>query len=197
MPRITHREPIRTAATLTVDGASTLTGAASLGSTLAVDGALTLQSRALLGTPVVAMRRTMNVSTSGVAGTHTATFSLPAGAIISNIIVHAVAVWNAGTSATLIVGDTDDDGFFVGVNMKATDLAAGESISFFREGGKGGAYYAGTGTHWTNTYAAAARDIVAKLTLVGTTATTGETVIEVHYSLPSATYTSAAVYAAT
>ncbi len=74
------------------------------------------------------------------AGTYTGTVVLPANAELINIIVHGEALWTAATSATLIVGDaTDDDGYFTAVNLKATDLLAGESIDLYREGGKFGA----------------------------------------------------------
>jgi hypothetical protein len=36
----------------------------------------------------------------------------------------------------------DDDGFYTGVDLKATDLLAGESLSFAQAGGKAGAYIA-------------------------------------------------------
>lgn len=74
------------------------------------------------------------------AGVYTGTVILPANAVLIDVIVHGEALWTAATSATLIVGDSvDDDGFFTAVNLKATDLLAGESINLYREGGKFGA----------------------------------------------------------
>src|SRR5690242_19360394 len=74
------------------------------------------------------------------AGTYTIAFTLPANAIIDDAGWHAEALWAAGTSATSKAGDsTDDDGLFTGVNLKATDLLAGESISLSFPGGKQGA----------------------------------------------------------
>ena len=113
---------------------------------------------------------------SGVAGVYTGSVSIPAGAIISNIIVAAVVLWGAGTSATMKVGDVaDDDGFFTGVDLKATDLLAGETLSFSQSGGKAGAYNIGTNTHWTTLYSASARVVSGIVTTVGTTSSVGRT----------------------
>jgi len=69
--------------------------------------------------------------TEAGAGTYTGTVALPAGAVVVDIIVHAIALWAAATSASMIVGDTvDDNGFFDAIDLKATDLLAAESISF-------------------------------------------------------------------
>jgi hypothetical protein len=206
---ITHREGIRCArdiygASLAISGAAevgslNVDGATVLESTLALTGALTLQGRALTGSPVQVLRGTMNVSAGGAAGTHSLSLALPAGAVLLDIVIHQVALWNSGTSATLDVGDdTDPDGYFAAFDMKATDLLAGESISFVCHGGKPGAYIVGTlpSGHWESRYQSAARTIEAVLTLVGTAATTGETVIEVYYSLPAASHITAATFVA-
>ncbi len=141
--------------------------------------ALGLQTNAAL---VVAEERTF---TENGAGTYTGAVELPAGATLLDIVVHNDVLWAAATSATMKVGDTDDDGYYTGVNLKATDLLANESLSFAREGGKGGAYYAGTGTHWTNRYSAAARTINGIITSVGA-GTAGRTRMVVLYVLPTA-----------
>jgi sigma54-dependent transcription regulator len=112
---------------------------------------------------------------------------------VLDIVVDGIALWTAGTSATLIVGDaTDPDGYYTAVNLKATDLLAGESISFALAGGKAGAYIANSQV--SPRYAAAARTITASVTTVGTTATAGRTRITVTYvtndsgTLENATY---------
>lgn len=120
---------------------------------------------------------------AGVAGVYTGTVSVPAGATIHDIIVNGVALWTAGTAATLIVGDgTDPDGFYTAVNLKATDLLAGESISFALAGGKAGAYIANSQV--SPRYSAAARSIIGEVTTTGTTASAGRTRMTVLYSLP-------------
>lgn len=106
------------------------------------------------------------------AGTYTADFNLPANATIVDIIVTAEALWTAATSASLEVGDADDpDGFFTAVDLKATDLLAGESVSLGSvgtEGGVAGAYATvGTETHVTKRHSSAARTITATVASVG------------------------------
>lgn len=113
-------------------------------------------------------------------GTYSADVDLPAGATLVDIIVNGVALWTAATSATLIVGDgTDPDGYYTGVNLKATDLLAGESLSFALAGGKAGAYIANSQV--TPRYAAAARTITAEVTSSGA-GTAGRTRVIVLYT---------------
>ena len=124
--------------------------------------------------------------TENGAGTYTASVDVPAGATILDIIVNGVALWAAATSAVLKVGDAaDDDGFYTAVNLKATDLLAGESISFSHQGGKGGAYFAGTNTHVAPRRSASARRISGVVTSVGA-GTAGRTRMLVIYVAPGA-----------
>jgi hypothetical protein len=100
-----------------------------------------------------------------------------------DVIISAVALWAATTSATMVVGDaTDDDGYFTGVNLKATDLLVGESLSLAIAGGKGGAYLANS--HVSPRYSATARNIIGKVTTVGAAGSTGRTRMVVLYALP-------------
>lgn len=124
------------------------------------------------------------------AGAYTASVTLPAGAHLLDILVEGVTLWDSGTSATGIVGDaTDDDGYFTAVNLKATDLLAGESISFALAGGKAGAYIANSQV--SPRYSSSTRVITAKVTTVGTS-TAGETRVSVIWAQPgSQTQTSA------
>lgn len=123
------------------------------------------------------------------AGTYTGSVAVPAGATIVDIIVNGVALWAAASSATMIVGDgVDPDGYYTGVNLKATDLLAGESLSFAQSGGKAGAYNVGTNTHWTNRYSATARTITGVITSVGA-GTTGRTRMQVLYAIGGAVAT--------
>ena len=115
-------------------------------------------------------------------GTVTGSVSVPAGASILDIIVDGVTLWNAATSATMIVGDVaDPNGYFDAINLKATDLLAGESISFALAGGKAGAYIANSQV--SPRYSATARTISGVVTQVGT-GTTGLTRMTVIYTLP-------------
>ena len=130
---------------------------------------------------------------TAAAGTFTATIALPAGATLIDVIVNAVALWTSQTSATMIVGDgTDPDGYFTAVDMKATDLLAGESISFAQAGGKAGAYIAGSQV--SPRYSATARSVIGVITKVGTTGTAGRTRMVVLWA--AAPVQTAATYAA-
>lgn len=79
-------------------------------------------------------------SDTAIAGTFTGTFEVPGGAILVDVIVHGVALWNSAGACTLNVGDSvTTNGFYSAVNLKATDLLAGESLSFGLPGGLYGA----------------------------------------------------------
>lgn len=120
--------------------------------------------------------------TENGAGTYTGSVNVPAGATILDIIVNGVALWDAATSATLKVGDAaDDDGYYTGVNLKATDLLAGESLSFALAGGKAGAYIANSQV--SPRYSATARVVSGIVTSVGA-GTAGRTRMTVVYHLP-------------
>lgn len=124
--------------------------------------------------------------TEAGAGTYTGTVALPAGAVIVDVIVHAIALWAAATSAALIVGDGDDpNGFFDAVNLKATDLLAAESINFSHTGGKEGADLddPDAGAHVRRRYLATARNVIGKVVSVGA-GTTGRTLMTVLYTVP-------------
>ena len=139
------------------------------------------------------LRKTMAFEESGAAGVYSASAVLPTHSTVLDIIVNGIALWGAGSAATMIVGDTTDpNGFYDAVNLKATDLLAGESISFALAGGKAGAYIANSQV--SPRYSATARTITAQVTTTGTTATTGRTRVTVIYttdddrSLEDATY---------
>ncbi len=161
------------------------------GGVLEIDPAGTLKLGGVSVTPIVHKELTFT-ETAG-AGTYTGSVVLPAGATLIDIIVNGVALWDTGTSATLKVGDgTDDDGYYTGVNLKATDLLAGESLSFALAGGKAGAYIANSQV--SPRYAAAQRTISAVVTTVGT-GTAGRTRVTVIYALPQTGDVAAAVKA--
>jgi len=123
--------------------------------------------------------------------TYTGSVNVPAGATLLDVIVHAVALWDDGTSALLDVGDaTDPNGIYTAVNLKATDLLAGESISFGLTGGKEGADLDGgetAGDHTRRRYLATARVISGVVTTGGQDGTAGRTRMTVVYALPNST----------
>ena len=138
---------------------------------------------------VAEMILSYNDDGGGAAGVYTASCIIPAGAYIQDIQVHTDTLWNAGTSATLIVGDSDDDnGLFAGVNAKATDLIANEVLSFYHLGGKGGAYLTDDNGVMTQ-YSSSARTITAKMTTVGAT-TAGKTRFVIIWAKPTDTVSS-------
>jgi hypothetical protein len=104
---------------------------------------------------------------------------------VLDIIIDGIALWTAATSATMKVGDVaDDDGFFTAVNLKATDLLAGESLSLESAGGKAGAYVANSQV--SPRYSASARTISGVVTTVGGSGTAGRTRMTVIYTAPRA-----------
>ena len=67
--------------------------------------------------------------------THTATFRIPKGWTVYDIIIVPEVLWTATTSATLKVGDTlTSDGYFSTVDLKATDLVLGERLQANSDG---------------------------------------------------------------
>jgi hypothetical protein len=123
------------------------------------------------------------------AGVYSASFEVPVGAVLIDCIIHGTALWTAGTSATLIVGDTvDDDCIYTAVNLKATDLLANEGLSVAAAGGKQGADltdFATPGSQWNRRALTTARTLSAKVTTVGTVGTAGITDVVFVYAYPN------------
>jgi hypothetical protein len=121
------------------------------------------------------------------AGTYTGSVAIPAGATIVDVIVYGEALWDNAGAVTMKVGldGLDDDGFFTGVNLKATDLLAGESISFALAGGKAGADIANSQV--MRRYLATARTLSGIITTASTGGTAGRTRMTVLYTLPTVT----------
>ena len=171
-----------TAVTATAAELNALTGATSTPAELnKLDG---IGATAYL---VVSEERTFT-ETAG-AGTYTGAVSVPAGATLLDIIVNGVALWDNAGAVTMIVGDTDDDGYYTGINLKATDLLAGESISFALAGGKAGSYIANSQV--SPRYSATARTINGIITTASTGGTAGRTRMTVVYAVSLATPTAA------
>ena len=130
--------------------------------------------------------QTGTITETAGAVAYTLTLPLPAGATILDVVVDGIAHWtNAGT-ATLIVGDgNDDNGFFVSTNLKATDLLAGESFSLLAAGGLVGAYVANAQV--SPRYSATARSVIAVATTSSTAGGAGVTRVNVYYALAGVT----------
>ncbi len=128
------------------------------------------------------------------AGVYTGSVVVPAGAILLDVVVHNVALWDARRAAVMIVGDVaDPNGFFDAIDLKKTDLLAGEGISFAFPGGLEGADLVSTLTegtpnttasmHMNRRYLATERTITGQVTSVGP-GTAGRTRMTVVYVLP-------------
>jgi hypothetical protein len=138
-----------------------------------------LNNISALAGPILAEELRFQESTG--AGTYTASVLLDAGSTLLDIIVNGVALWTATTSATLIVGDAgNDDGFYAAVDLKATDLLAGESLSFAFAAGKAGAYIANSQV--SPRYTGNGRTITAKVTTEGAAGDAGRTRVLVVYA---------------
>jgi hypothetical protein len=129
--------------------------------------------------PVIAEEVTFT-ETAG-AGTYTGSVVIPGGVTLLDVIISGVALWTATTSATMNVGDAATaNGFYAAVDLKATDLLAGETLSFAAAGGKGGAYL--PGTHVLGRYNANGRTISGVITTVGAAGDAGRTRMLVVYA---------------
>lgn len=126
---------------------------------------------------------------------HQATFTLPVGSMLLDIIVTPQVLWTATGAVSLEIGDSvDADGWFTAVDLKATDLILGEKLQASSDnfwGGKNGAYLTTAGrfgqqtTNMIGGYCVSAYSLVASVT-VGTPATTaGRTRVTVLYTTGS------------
>ncbi len=123
---------------------------------------------------------------------HTGTVPIPPGAILHGIQVLNPVLWTGG-AAVMKVGDTaDDDGYFIGVDLKATDLLVGEVMDTNHStlwGGKEGAYLvAASGRRGAvsgnlGKYYAAGSNITGIITVTTPATTVGRTFMIVQYSL--------------
>ncbi len=121
--------------------------------------------------------------------TYTGNIAIPANAYLIDVIVHAVALWDDGTSASIIVGDVaDPNGFFVATDLKATELVAGEAMSYGLTGGREGADFDGgeaAGDHSRRRFLGSGRVVTGVITTGGQDGTAGRTRLIVVYAVPT------------
>jgi hypothetical protein len=125
--------------------------------------------------------------TSG-AGTYTGSVTLPAGSTLQEVIVHGVALWDNTGTATMKVGDVvDDDGIFIGIDLKATDLLAAEGISASGVAGSAGAKAGAdlANSQWNRRYLSTERIISGIITTSSTGGTAGRTRMTVMWTEPA------------
>jgi len=173
------------------DTSGTGTGTVNLTSTL-TEGVITA-TNGITGAGVMIVKVVPFIE-NATNTVHTGTVPIPAGSVVESIKVVNTVLWGA-TSATLVVGDSfDADGYFTGVNCKATDLLVGEILdinSSTNWGGKEGAYLnATTGRRGSvqagnsGIYYGVADNIIGVMTVGTPAATTGRTFMTVTYSTP-------------
>jgi len=120
------------------------------------------------------------------AGTYTGSVTVPGNSLIHDIKVWSTVLWTATTSATMIVGDVaDPNGWYAGIDLKATDLVVGEQIRFESAGGKEGVYYVAATGELETAWAATERIISGEVITVGAAGTAGRTYMQVIYSDPA------------
>lgn len=131
---------------------------------------------------IVKTDRVSFTETTG-AGVYTGSVTVPAGSLIVDIKFWSTALWTATTSATLKIGDNvDDDGWFIDIDLKATDLLVGEELNFENPGGKPGAYLVLASGLRSAAYSASARIISGIVTTVGAAGNAGRSFMQVLYS---------------
>ena len=120
------------------------------------------------------------------SGVYTGSVTVPAKSWLLDVKVYPVALWDNAGTAVLKVGDaTTSDGWFTGINLKATDLIAGtnaEVLDFNNAGGKPGAYLVVATGERAVMYAATARIVSGVITTSSTGGSTGRTRMIVIYS---------------
>jgi hypothetical protein len=124
--------------------------------------------------------------------THTATFTIPAGATLLDIIVVPQVLWTGGTAAFTCGDANSANGWFTTTNLKATDLVLGERLQASNAnnwGGVNGAYLTTAGrfgqqsANMIGGYCPSAYSVIGVVT-VGTPATTaGRTRMTVLYAM--------------
>lgn len=150
-----------------------------------------LNSLAGVGAVGQVVAKMITFTENTVNTTFTGSINVPAGAYLLDVIIHAVALWNDGTAASMIVGDaTDPNGFYDAVDLKATDLAAGEQARIGQTGGLEGADFDGgesAGDQIRRGYLAASRVVTGVVTVTDKDGTTGVTHMVVVYVVPTNT----------
>jgi len=116
--------------------------------------------------------------TSG-SGTYTGSVRVPKESWLLDVKFYPVALWDNAGNATLKAGDAvTDDGFFTGINLKATDLIAGtnaEVLDFNNAGGKPGGYIVAATGERAVMYSALERVVSGIITTTGAGGTLGRT----------------------
>lgn len=125
--------------------------------------------------------------------THTATFTIPAGATLLDIIVVPQVLWTGGTVAFTCGDANSANGWFTTTNLKATDLVLGERLQASNAnnwGGVNGAYLTTAGrfgqqsANMIGGYCPTAYSVIGVVTVTTPATTAGRTRMHVLYADP-------------
>lgn len=129
--------------------------------------------------------------------THTATFTIPAGATLLDILVVPQVLWTASGTAAFTCGDANSaNGWFTTTNLKATDLVLGERLQASNAnnwGGVNGAYLTTAGrfgqqsANMIGGYCPSAYSVIGVVTVTSPSTTAGRTRMHVLYADPGIT----------
>lgn len=166
---------------LTASGAVTLSGTTALGSTatLTASNLVSPVVTGNAGTGTIFCKQALFTENAS-STTHTATFTIPAGSTLLDIIVVPQVLWTGGTAAFTCGDANAATGWFTSCNLKATDLILGERLQASNAnnwGGVNGAYLTTAGrfgqqsTTMIGGYCPTAYSVIGVVT-VGTPATT-------------------------
>lgn len=111
--------------------------------------------------------KSVSFTEDGSGTSYVGTIEIPASTLVFDIQFRSTVLWD-GTSASLDIGDDDDaNGYFAGINLKATDLLVGEVLSITNSenwGGKQGVYLVAATGLKSATYYATANNIIGTIT---------------------------------
>lgn len=185
----------------TFTGANAFTGAVTLsgGATLTAPAEISPVITGDAGSGVI-FAKTALFTEDATSLTHTATFVLPAGSILLDIIVIPQVLWTGGT-VSLSVGDANSaTGWFTATNLKATDLILGERLQASQAvatdgsygGGKEGAYVTTAGrfgqqaTNLIGGFCPTAYSVIGVVTVTTPATTAGRTRMTVLWTVGQA-----------
>ena len=151
----------------------------------------------LSSTAFAAVTDGIAITEDGSGTSYIGTVEIPAGAVVHDVCFTSTVLWD-GTSASLIVGDDDDDnGWFTATNLKATDLLVGEVLcagddgtwggvngAYLTTAGRRGRVTAGVDSGW---YYGAASEVIFKVTPGAADGSAGRSFGWVVYSVPTFT----------
>ena len=160
----------------------------ALTGTVTTTGSLVMGSGAVASGLIIA--KTALFTEDATTLTHTATFSIPAGATLLDIIVVPQVLWTGGTVSFTCGDAAAATGWFTATNLKATDLILGERLQASNAnnwGGVNGAYLTTAGrfgqqaTNMIGGYCPTAYSVIGVVTVTTPATTVGRTRMTVLY----------------